>query len=100
MSAEDDRLNLVNQFAPGTLGCHEALHTTSILHDLVERQLCEHHAVKLNPEWAATAQRAANELWTLYQAIGADHLQVDPQNADVLRSAGRKNSQSRPGTGG
>ncbi|ASY64643.1 hypothetical protein SJ05684_c32210 [Sinorhizobium sojae CCBAU 05684] len=39
------------KFAPGSHGCHEALHVASMLGDLVEGQLCNHPAVLLNPEW-------------------------------------------------
>jgi hypothetical protein len=38
------------RFAPGTLGCHEALHMASVLADMVDVQLAEHPAVRLNPE--------------------------------------------------
>lgn len=62
------------KFAPGTFGCHEALHVASMLGDLVEGQLCNHPAVLLNPEWYALAEKAQDVLFDLYQAIGNAHL--------------------------
>jgi hypothetical protein len=61
-------------FTPGSIGCHEALHMASFLCAAVDEQLCEHEAVKLNPEWVALADRARDALMDLYQAIGAEHL--------------------------
>lgn len=60
-------------FAPGTLGCHEALHMAAVLSAMVDRELAEHPAVMSNPEWKALADRAAATLADLYQAIGAKH---------------------------
>ena len=65
---------LAADFAPGTLGCHEAMHVASILSDDVERRLCQHPAVLASPEWFALAKQAELALWNLYQAIGEVHL--------------------------
>ena len=62
------------QFAPGTMGCHEALHMASVLAEMVDERLCEHSAIKQNDEWAALAEIARDTLFRLYQAIGAKHL--------------------------
>lgn len=64
----------VARFAPGSFGCHEALHMASVLAEMVEARLCEHPAVQMVPEWKALADRAAAALHDLYQAIGARHL--------------------------
>ncbi|MEZ5938504.1 MAG: hypothetical protein R3C52_09805 [Hyphomonadaceae bacterium] len=61
-------------FAPGTLGCHEALHTASLVLDMLERHLFEHPAIASNPEWYKQAAMAHHHLFTLYQAIGGTHL--------------------------
>jgi hypothetical protein len=55
-------------------GRHEALHMAAFLHGAVGRELCEHDAVKENPEWLALAETASNALAELYQAIGRTHL--------------------------
>jgi hypothetical protein len=62
------------QYAPGSFGCHEALHVASVAHDFVDRNLCEHPAIQQNPEWAAQAGYAAQALFDLYQMIGAKHV--------------------------
>lgn len=61
-------------FAPGTFGCHEALHMAHIIADLVETRLCEHPSIAASPVWAAKAREAADALHGLYQAIGEEHL--------------------------
>lgn len=60
-------------FAPGSLGCHEALHMASFFADSVDRELCEHPAIALNPHWSALAAQAAKALADLCQAIGKEH---------------------------
>jgi hypothetical protein len=65
-------------FAPGSFGCHEALQMASVFAELVEHRLCGHQAIKLNPEWAALADKAAQSLADLYQSIGAAHLKDSP----------------------
>lgn len=64
-------------FAPGSLGCHEALHMAAFFAGTVDEELCEHPAIVANPEWKALADRAGKALADLYQAIGAVHLQSD-----------------------
>lgn len=64
----------VNDYAPGSYGCHEALHTASVVMDLVETSLIGHPAVAAKPEWKALAEKAHGALFDLYQAIGAEHL--------------------------
>jgi len=61
-------------FAPGSFGCHEAMHMASVLMETVDERLCEHPAIKANPEWLELAQKARAYLFTLYQSIGDKHL--------------------------
>jgi hypothetical protein len=63
-----------DRFKPGTHGCHEALDRAMICYELVAERLCEHPAVKANPEWLELAQEARAFLFTLYQSIGEKHL--------------------------
>jgi hypothetical protein len=65
------------RYAPGTFGCHEALHMAYVFAAMVDRELAEHPAVTTNPEWKALAERAVEALNELYQAIGAGHLSDD-----------------------
>jgi hypothetical protein len=65
-----------NRFAPGTFGCHEALHLASVIERLVEQDLAEHPAVVLKPRWFQLASRASDALAELYQEIGKVHLEA------------------------
>lgn len=69
----EDEINPEN-FAPGSFGCHEALHMAWFLMESVERGLAEHAAIKAKPEWTALADKAHQALFDLYQAIGREHL--------------------------
>jgi hypothetical protein len=55
-------------------GRHEVLHMANFLSSAVDTELCEHEAIKTNPEWLKLAQQAADLLAELYQAIGQQHL--------------------------
>ncbi|QIB32677.1 hypothetical protein [Ancylobacter pratisalsi] len=72
---------LIADFAPGTFGCHEALHTASIVMNLVDERLCEHPAILANPDWYRLASEAHMALYNLYQAIGARHIGDEVQEA-------------------
>lgn len=65
---------LTAAYAPGSFGCHEALHTAALLMDVVDQRLCEHPAILANAEWYRLARAAHAKLFDLYQAIGAAHL--------------------------
>jgi len=69
---------LYEQFGPGTYGCHEALHTTSILVQLT-CDLSEHESIKLNPAWKSQIDEIVQALLLLYQNIGAEHLPDFPE---------------------
>jgi hypothetical protein len=64
-------------FMPGSFGCHEALHTTSILVDSVGRHLLSHPTILHDPQFYALADQAHAALFELYQAIGAKHLEEE-----------------------
>jgi hypothetical protein len=65
---------IVANYAPGSFGCHEALHTAALLMDLVEARLCDHPAILANAGWYRLAHEAHARLFDLYQSIGAEHL--------------------------
>ena len=79
---EQDRLNALKEaeienpewFAPGSFGCHEVLHTASIMMETVSSHLADHPAILLDPEFYSLARDAHTALFDLYQAIGAKHL--------------------------
>lgn len=66
--------DLVALYAPGSFGCHEALHTTSVAMDMIDGHVLEHPAIVANPEWFRLAAEAHGALFALYQAIGELHL--------------------------
>lgn len=59
---------------PGTMGYHEALHTSSIVMDSVERYLMSHPAILGDPEAYKMAHNAFSNLFNLYQYLGEKHL--------------------------
>ena len=65
-------LELGEGFIPDPLHVHEALHTASILLDLVDRQLLSAPAIASNPDHFSKAVQAHQALFDLYQAIGND----------------------------
>ncbi|SEP67620.1 hypothetical protein SAMN05216548_101235 [Faunimonas pinastri] len=70
---------LQERYGPGTFGCHEALHVSSIELQSVSDNLMSHPAVALNSEWYQLAYRAHEALVELYQAIGAEHLATEDE---------------------
>ncbi len=64
-------------FAPGTLGCHELLDRTSLVLKLLEESIRTHPSCLLKPEWFELADRASQALADLYQRVGSEHLSVD-----------------------
>lgn len=50
---------------------HEALHTTYVVTDMVDRHILEAEAIKVDPALKALAENASEALGELYQAIGA-----------------------------
>jgi hypothetical protein len=75
------------RYAPGSAGCHEALHMAAFLERAVSGELLEHGAVLANPAWFALAERAAAALADLYQAIGAAHMDPERGAKNFVRSA-------------
>lgn len=65
---------LLANYGPGSFGCHEALHTASIIMEMVDERLCGHPAILANPDWYRLASEAHTALYNLYQAIGERHL--------------------------
>ena len=62
---------LLSHYAAGSFGFHEAVHTASIVLDLVDDQLLHHPAIAGNTEWFRLAARASEALFNLYQSMGA-----------------------------
>ena len=73
MRAENEP-HWLDQFKPGSFGCHELLDRTMLAANLVEEYVCSHPACVRNQEWFALAEQARAALSELYQRIGAGHL--------------------------
>ncbi len=71
---EDDVAMPPENFVPGSFGCHEAMHLTSVILDMVEEHLVDHPAVRAKPEWAVIAWEARRALCRLHQAIAREHM--------------------------
>lgn len=67
----------LKNFLPGTMGMHEALHVSSILCDVVDRELRGHPAVLQDHQSFVLAELAFNSLFDLYQRLGELHLRED-----------------------
>lgn len=77
----------MSEFKPGSFGCHEALHMTSFLTSAIDSELAEHPTIKDNPRWLQMAEMARDVLASLYQEIGAVH--IDPPTSGLHTKAGR-----------
>ncbi|HMC66357.1 MAG TPA: hypothetical protein VKI65_15575 [Gemmataceae bacterium] len=66
--------NWLEEFKPGTFGCHELLDRAAFFAKTVEVSLLSHPACVQNQDWYALANQAFAALWDLYQRIGAEHL--------------------------
>ncbi|MGK7878450.1 MAG: hypothetical protein AB4426_35665 [Xenococcaceae cyanobacterium] len=65
----------LEEFSPGTKGCHELLDRTAMVSDLLERCILSHPACLQNPKWYILARQAADALHNLYQQVGTVHLE-------------------------
>lgn len=85
------------RFWPGTYGCHEALQMASVFQDSIDRHLCGHSAVLLDPEWFRLASEAHIAIYNLYQAIGERHLNPVKAGHDESGYEGSGEGQKDPG---
>lgn len=69
-----DRRTLETRFGPGSFGCHEALHATNLVVELIEQQLTTHSAVLLDPYWYEQVREAQALLYRAYSAVAERHL--------------------------
>lgn len=72
--AGPDHRSLEARFGPGSFGCHEALHVTQVLVDMIERELLSHSAVLLNPSWYRQVREAQARLRSAYTSVAEEHL--------------------------
>lgn len=72
--AGPDHRSLEARFGPGSFGCHEAMHVTQLVVDMIERELLSHSAVLLNPHWYGKVREAQASLRRAYNAVADNHL--------------------------
>lgn len=58
----------------GDFSMHEALDRTSVVMDILDRTLLDHHSIVNNPKFYKMAHEAHTMLFNLYQEIGNVHL--------------------------
>ena len=75
--AADDGPEWGAPYVPGSFGCHELLDRTSLVVDLIERNLLTHPACLQNADWHRLAAKAAEALHELYQQVGEAHLPAE-----------------------
>jgi len=78
--------NWIEQYAPGTHGCHELLDRTSLAAATVEQHILSHPACAQNREWYELAIQAVEALNDLYQRIGAEHLSANGKDIGKAHS--------------
>lgn len=66
--------SLTARYGPGSLGCHEAMHVTQVVVDLIERELLSHSAVLLDSFWYSKVREAQALLRSAYSQVAQDHL--------------------------
>ena len=64
----------VQEYSPGSFGCHELLDRTSLAVNQIEANILGHPACIKNREWYELAEQAAAALRELYQRVGVEHL--------------------------
>ncbi len=70
---EEDSIKF-EDWQPGTMGCHEALHTAAMLLDNIDGFLMHHPSILSNEEFFREAYKAHEALANLYYKIGEAHL--------------------------
>lgn len=92
--SEDAEAGWLEQFKPGSAGCHELLDRTNLLADLLEQHVLSHPACVQNIEWFRFASEALEKLRDLYQRIGEKHLDAPDTAAKKAAGAKRQPVQS------
>jgi hypothetical protein len=72
----------VEEYQPGSAGCHELLDRAALMGDMLERHILAHPACVARSEWYRLAEQAAAALRELYQRVGAEHLARENAHAE------------------
>lgn len=82
-----DHRSLAVRYGPGSFGCHEAMHVTQVVVDLMERELLSHSAVLLDSFWYGKVREAQALLRSAYNHVAEAHLAA-PLPADESSDGG------------
>src|SRR3954468_4686349 len=77
----------LDDFKPGSFGCHELLDRTMMVAGIVEEYVLSHPSCLQDPEWFALARQAADALTDLYQRVGAMHLEEENRGHNAPRGS-------------
>lgn len=90
-----DHRSLDERFGPRSFGCHEALHTTLLVVDLIDRELANHSAVLLDSDWYDKVREAQALLYRAYCGVADPHLDGPPPKRKRASAAapGRKTAK-------
>ncbi len=83
-----DHRSLEARYGPGSFGCHEALHVTNLVVELLERELAGHSAVLLDAFWYGKVREAQALLHSAYSKVAQAHLAA-PLPEDESSGPGR-----------
>jgi len=87
--AGPDHRSLAVRYGPGSFGCHEAMHVTQVVVDLLERELLSHSAVLLDAFWYGKVREAQALLRSAYNHVAEAQLAA-PLPADEPDSDGSR----------
>lgn len=85
--AGPDHRSLAVRYGPGSFGCHEAMHVTQVVVDLIEQELLSHSAVLLDAFWYGKVREARTLLRSAYNHVAQVHLEA-PLPADDASAQG------------
>jgi len=77
-----DKRSLEVRYGPGSFGCHEAVHVTHLVIDLLDSQLANHSAVLLDPQWYSSIREAQSLLYRAYNVAAGKHLDAPMPTSD------------------
>ncbi|WP_188408459.1 hypothetical protein [Agaricicola taiwanensis] len=81
-----DHRSLEARYGPGSFGCHEALHVTNLVVELMERELAGHGAVLLDAFWYGKVREAQALLYSAYSQVAQVHLAAPLPEEESLDS--------------
>ena len=66
--------DLKKNFSPGTFGCHELMHTISVMERTWDENVLEHSSCIMNKKWFKKAAKITEKMYQLYNDVATAHL--------------------------